>query len=44
MGVVDGDRSLDTHSGVEIFRTILGIQVESASLVVCSLLNIDVID
>ena len=44
MGVVEGGRRLDTHSGVGIFRIIFGIQVESACLAVCSLLNIDVTD
>ena len=41
MGVVDGSRRLETHSGVGIFRIIFGIQVESACLAVCSFLNID---
>ena len=44
MGVVDERRRLDTYFGVVIFRIILGIQVESACLAVCSLLNIDVTD
>ena len=44
MVVVDGGRRLKPHSGVGIFRIIFGIQVESACLVVCSLLNIDITD
>ena len=42
MGFVDGGRRLETHYGVGILRIILGIQVKSVCLVVCSLLNIDV--
>ena len=44
MDVVDGDKRLETHSGVGIFRVIFGIRVESACLAFCSLLNIDVND
>ena len=44
MGVVEGGRRIDTHSGAGIFRIIFGIQVESASLVICSFMNIDVTD
>ena len=44
MGVVDGGRRLETHSGVGISRIIFEIQVESACLAVCSLLHIDVTD
>ena len=44
MGVVDRGRRIETHCGVGIFRIILGIQVESAYLTVCSLLHIDVTD
>ena len=44
VGVVKGGRRLETYSGVGIFERIFGIQVESASLAVCSLLNIDVTD
>ena len=42
MGVVDGGSRLETHGGVGIFRITFGIQVESAYLAFCSLLNIDV--
>ena len=35
-------RRLEAHYGVGVFRTILGIQVESVCLVVCSLLHRDV--
>ena len=44
MGFIDEGRRLETHDGVGIFIMILGIQVESAYLVVCSLLNTDVTD
>ena len=42
MNVVDGGKRLETHYGVVIFRIIFGVQVESAYLAVCSLLNTDV--
>ena len=42
MDVVDRGRRLETYCGVLMFRIILGIQVESACLAVCSLLNTDV--
>ena len=44
MGVVDGGRRLETHSGVGIFRIIFGIQVQSACLAGCSFSNIDITD
>ena len=42
LAVVDRDKRLETYGELEIFRTFLGIQVESACLSVCSLSNIDV--
>ena len=42
--IIDGGRRLVTHCGVDIFRIFFGIQVESACLAVCSLLNTDVTD
>ena len=44
MGVVDGGRSLKQHGGVEIFKIILGIQIESSCLAGFSLLNIYITD
>ena len=44
MGVVDGGRRFETHYGVGRFIIILGIQVESSCLAVCSLLYTDVTD
>ena len=44
IGVVDGGRRLETRCGVGIFRIILGIQIKSACLAACSLLNVDVTD
>ena len=44
LGVIDGGRRFKTHGGVGIFRIIFGIQIESAYLAVCRLLNIDVSD
>ena len=39
---IDGSRGLETYGRLGVFRIILGIQVESACLAVCSLLNTDI--
>ena len=44
MVVFNGGRRPETHGVVEIFRIILGIQVEATCLAVFSLLNTYVID
>ena len=44
MTIFDGGRRLEIHGGVEMFRIFLGIQVKSACLAVCSLLNTNITD